>query len=329
MAYQNVTMPRMDSLTSLNRADACVLPAGARVDHLPMADGWPIRRLRLAARDGTAPRGALLFMAGRADFIEKYLDAIVHWAAQGWTVTAFDWRGQGGSGRVLPDAMVGHIDDFALWTGDLEAIAAAWRAETPQGPHVAVAHSMGGHLLLRALVEGRIALDAAVMLSPMFGLNAGLLPDWTGEALAMTMCAAGLDCRAAWPDRPASPARMARLTHDPDYFAQELAWRDVHPELVLGAPSWRWLQQAYRSTRRLAADPALRRMPVPVLVLGTMADRLVLPASVARVSARLPDASLHLYGGEAAHELLREADGVRTDALARIDAFLGERAPAA
>lgn len=281
--------------------------------------------MRVPAVAGAAPRGALLFMGGRADFIEKYLEAIIHWTRRGWHVTAFDWRGQGGSGRVLPDRQVGHIDDFGLWVDDLEAIATIWRADVPVGPHVAIAHSMGGHLLLRALVERRIALDGAVMLSPMFGLNGGLIPAWLGEALACAMCALGRSKRAAWPDRPASPARMTRLTHDRARFADELWWREHAPALAQGAPSWRWLQQGYRSTRMLAADPALGTMAVPSLILGTVADQLVMPAAIARVVARLPDVDVHFYGGEAAHELLREVDAVRLDALGRIDAFLDAR----
>jgi lysophospholipase len=329
MAYQNVTMPPMDSLPAPPAAgNRRALPAGAVVDHVAMADGWPVRRMRLPAAAARA-RGALLFIGGRADFFEKYLEPLAHWSARGWHVTAFDWRGQGGSGRLLPDRKVGHIDDFATWVGDLEAIGRLWHGETDMaGPHVAVAHSMGGHLLLRTLVEGRIRADAAVLLSPMCGLNGGPIPAWAGEALATLLCAIGLARRAAWPDRPNSPGRMTRLTHDPGRFADELWWGATQPALTLGPPSWRWLQQAYRSTRRVAAAPALARMDVPALILGTRADALVLPAAMMRIAGRLPHARLHLYGEEAAHELLRETDRVRQDALARVDAFLDEHAPA-
>jgi aspartyl-tRNA(Asn)/glutamyl-tRNA(Gln) amidotransferase subunit B len=45
---------------------------------------------------------------------------------------------------------------------------------------------------------------------------------------------------------------------------------------------------------------------------------------VTQIAARLPDARLHVYGREAAHEILRELDPVRLDALGRIDRFLDE-----
>src|SRR5256885_5327523 len=39
-----------------------------------------------------------LFQGGRGDIFEKYLESFSHWKGQGWTITSFDWRGQGGSG---------------------------------------------------------------------------------------------------------------------------------------------------------------------------------------------------------------------------------------
>jgi lysophospholipase len=44
-------------------------------------------------------------------------------------------------------------------------------------------------------------------------------------------------------------------------------------------------------------------------------------------SKRLPHAETLIFGEEAAHELLREADGVRDQCLKRIDAFLDQHAP--
>ncbi len=329
MAYQTVTMSPMDSPPAPACADRRALPPAAVVDRLRMGDGWEIRRFRLPHVAARARRGALLFIGGRADFVEKYLESLCHWAGQGWDVTAFDWRGQGLSGRMLPQANTGHIASFEGWLDDLSAIAAAWRGEAPEGPHVVIAHSMGGHLLLRGLIEARLTADAAIFLAPMFGLNGGLVPARMGEAIATLACATGHATRPAWPSRPPSLRRMLRLTHDAGRYADEIWWREHCPDLALGPPSWRWLQLAYRSCRGLASDPRLRGMRVPSLILGTVADQLVLAAATSRIAARLPDVRLHLYGGEAAHELLREVDAVRQDALARIDAFLEEAAPAA
>ena len=73
-------------------------------------------------------------------------------------MTAADWRGQAGSGRLGEDATTGHVEDFQVWLDDLAAFWRDWQASTP-GPHVLAAHSMGGHIVLRALVERGIVQE--------------------------------------------------------------------------------------------------------------------------------------------------------------------------
>lgn len=298
------------------------LPADARVSHWRAADGWPLRRFDWPG----AGRGAILFQAGRGDIFEKYLESFAHWHAQGWSVSAFDWRGQGGSGRLSPAPNVGHCDDFAPWIDDLSQLWAQWDAPRDR-PRVVMGHSMGGYLTLAALLERRIDADAAVLIAPMLGLRSPV-GAWMGGAVAALMRRLGDPARAAWKghERPGAPDRQRLLTADPDRYADEDYWYGRDPSLRLGPPSWAWLAEAFAATARLRADPRLATMRTPVLTLVADHDRLVDPRAAAAVTARLPDALLVRFGAESAHEILREADGVRDRALAAIDAFLAERA---
>lgn len=298
-------------------------PAGGQLDYWRTPDGWPIRRYRL----GSGERGRMMIIGGRGDMIEKYLEVIHHWATRGWSVTSFDWRGQGGSGRMTDDPMCGHIDDFATWISDLEALTAQWRAEG-HGPTVMLGHSMGGHLLLRALAEGLPAPDAAIFVAPMLGLHTAPFPRAAAVMLANVMLLLGQGRKQAWTQKEGSvrqrQMRQKRLTHDPDRYADELWWRDHSRDIALGPPSWNWVAQALQSTRNLADDSVVTKLTVPILILGTRADCLVDPAAIVRMARRLPHARLHLYGPEAAHEILRELDPIRLDALSRIDSFIDE-----
>ena len=318
----------MDSPVSVPPAfDRRAWPMDGRLDYWTAPDGWPLRRYRL----GEGTRGQLLMLGGRGDMIEKYLEVIDHWASQGWAVTAFDWRGQGGSGRLGSDPLCGHIDDFAKWVCDLEAFVTDWRAQA-EGPCAIVAHSMGGHLLLRALAEGMSPPDAAVAVAPMMGVHTAPLPRWLAVLIARTMCALGFSQRQAWTQKENSERQRAmrqkRLTHDPERYADELWWRDHSRDVALGSPSWRWVVEALRSTFALERGGKLGRITTPLLILATKADRLVSTPAIRRIAARIPGARLHVYGPEAAHEILREIDPVRLDALRRIDDFLDEAAPA-
>ena len=153
----------MEATDAIRRA----LPPEAIVSEWQAPDGWPLRRYD---RAGARGRGRILFQGGRGDVFEKYLEAFDHWHAAGWSVTSFDWRGQGGSGRLSPDRHVGDIDNFASYIRDLRAFWQDWQADG-QGPTVAIGHSMGGFLLLQGLVSGAITPDALVLVAPMLGLK--------------------------------------------------------------------------------------------------------------------------------------------------------------
>lgn len=304
------------------------VPAGAAEARWTAPDGHEIRRIDWSA--GTVPRGSLLFLPGRGDAYEKYLEALDHWAGKRWSVTACDWRGQAGSGRLGGDAVTGHIDDFATWVEDLSALWASWRAERP-GPHVLIGHSMGGHIVLRALAERRVDPDAAVLSAPMLGFAGPPLPGGLLHAAARLMARIGNPARPAWKwsEKPGQlPAdRSALLTHDEDRYADEVWWREQRPELVMGPGSWGWVAQAYASMRLLDRPGVLERIETPILLVGTSADRLVSWRAIARGARRLPQAELAAFGPEARHEILRESDAVRNRALAEIDGFLDRTAP--
>ena len=182
-----------------------------------------------------APRGSLLFLPGRGDYYEKYLETLAHWVARGWRVTALDWRGQGGSGRLGVDAITGHVEDFALWLADLAAFWRQW-SEDGREPRVVVAHSMGGHLALRAVAESLIDPAALVLAAPMLGL-VGRVPGAAMHQVAWIMAAWGDARRPAWKwnEEPGDKLawRMRMLTHDANRYADELWWREHRPE-----PPW-------------------------------------------------------------------------------------------
>jgi lysophospholipase len=304
-------------------------PPGATIGRWHARDGWPLRIFEWPAA-APQPRGSILFQGGRGDIIEKYLEVLHHWHGARWNIVSFDWRGQGGSGRLTQQPNVGDIADYAHYIDDLSAFWSEWSARTP-GPHVAMGHSMGGHLILRGLVEGAITPDAAVLVAPMLGLHAPIGPRF-GEGVARLMSALGDPVRAAWKsnERPHTrTTRQALLTHDPDRYQDELFWHGEDASLVTGPPSWRWLRQSFASTRALLAEPRLAEMDTPVLMLVADADQLVDPRAALAHAARLPDVRVVRFGSESAHEILREADPVRARAIDEIDGFLAERAPPA
>lgn len=108
------------------------IPANAKETTWKAEDGWEIRRIDwLQSGDLASVRGSILFLPGRGDHYEKYLETLDYYAQAGWNVTSVDWRGQGLSGRYLDNPHVGHIDDFATWIADIRYFTQNGRRKGP------------------------------------------------------------------------------------------------------------------------------------------------------------------------------------------------------
>lgn len=317
---------------STRRIDRKAIPADAKEGFWTARDGQAIRRIDWPAMTGDpaheAMRGSILFLPGRGDFYEKYLESLDYWHCEGWHVTALDWRGQAGSGRLSAHPDIGHVEDFSVWLDDLAAFWSDWVVATP-APHVIIGHSMGGHLALSALAEKRINPVAVVLSAPMLGFLTPGPNRWLHKV-------AGALCRFADPARPAwkisekpgttAAARNTLLTHDNERYDDEAHWKAVRPFLGMGPGSWRWVERAYASMLVLDAPCLLESIQTPVLLLAARHDGLVSWKAIEQAARRLPRAQLITWGREARHELLREADPVRDKVMAAIDEFLDRMA---
>lgn len=317
----------------IRQIDRRAIPDHAIESEWTARDGHAIRRIDWATpaepAGSEAPRGSILFLPGRGDFYEKYLESLDYWNVEGWRVTALDWRGQAGSGRLSAHPDIGHVEDFTLWLDDLAAFWSDWVASTP-APHVIIGHSMGGHLVLRAVAEKRINPVAVVLSAPMLGfLTPG--PNRLVLKVAQAMCRFGDPARPAWKisEKPGTTAaaRNTLLTHDKSRYEDEARWKVQRPYLGMGPGSWRWVERGYASMVALDAPGLLESVDVPVLLLAARHDGLVSWKAIERAARRLPRAQLVSWGREARHELLREADPVRDKVIHTIDDFLDRMAP--
>lgn len=266
-------------------------------------------------------RGSLLFANGRSDFIEKYLEVYADFRARGWDVTTFDWRGQGGSRGPGEERVEAGFEPFVE---DLAALLAGWRQARP-GPHVAMAHSMGGHLLLRTIIDRKPTLDAVILTAPMLNVNSAPIPLRLAPDIADTMYWLGFGKVPMWKAPPAMLApggrRNRNLTHSRERYEDELFWWHARPDFNTGPPSFGWMRAAFRSRDATLTPEKLGQVTLPILIIGAEKDRLVSADAIREAAALLPNAELEMMP-DAAHEILRDSDEIRARAYARIDAFL-------
>ena len=297
------------------------LPPGATLAMRAMRDGWPVRTISWPGSDPT--KGSILLMSGRGDFIEKYAETIHDLVDAGWGVATFDWRGQGLSGRLGDAPEKGHADSFDPWLADLDELTGWFHTALP-GPWFGMAHSMGGHLLLRRLADGGGGFARVVLLSPMLGMLAPPVGPVIARIMAgfMVMTGRGGDyVRGGGPRIKAAPGsdRQLLLTSDPDRYADEAWWAEREPGLSMGSATYGWLAAAFASLVRLFAG--LGQVITPVLIMTPGDDRLVDNAAT-RSAQRVISGSVLVEVPGAGHELLREASDIRAQVLARATAFL-------
>jgi len=297
--------------------DAAAPPAGGRAFWFEGVRGF---RLRGAVFAAPSPVGSVVLSGGRGEFIEKYLETIGEWVARGYTVLAHDWRGQGLSQRLDAVRLKGCADGFDDFISDFSRLMELCGADLPE-PRIAFGHSMGAALTVAALARGQEGFAAAAVTAPMFGVLVGRNP--FARPVARLMARAGFRHAYVEP-RPADPFALGFagniLTHDPDRFARVQRQLAAHPDLALGAVTWGWVDSAFALTGRLARDPMVARLSLPVAVLTAGQEGLVDNAAVGRVTRRLPGARL-THVPQARHEILMETDDVRAVFWREFDAL--------
>ena len=285
---------------------AAPIPAGGGAEWFIGAGG---ARLRAALfRTGGEARGSVVLSPGRTEPIEKYFEVAARLTARGFAVLIHDWRGQGLSARLAKDSR-GHAHGWRDFVVDYGALIAAFEARLPR-PWIALGHSMGGCLTLLALAEGETRFSAALLSAPMLGLHTGKVPPAMARTLAATLTAVRLGAGLASREDAVAPFADNILTHDPDRYRRNVEQVAAWPQLMVGPPTWGWIDFAFRATDELARGAGAPAIRIPLVVAAAGDERLVDNAASQSVTARVPG-SRYLVVPGAFHELMQESDAVQ------------------
>src|SRR3981081_2264885 len=115
-------------------------------------------------------KGTVCVFTGRGEQIEKYFETVRDLRDRGVAVAMIDWRGQGHSSRRLRDPRKGYVRDFSDFEVDVETFVQQLVLPDCPPPHFALAHSMGGAVMLRVAHAGKRWFDRMVLSAPMIDL---------------------------------------------------------------------------------------------------------------------------------------------------------------
>ena len=288
-------------------------PDGGRAYWLRTDDGV---QLRASVWDG-GEKGTVLIYPGRCEYIEKYGRTARVVVERGYTCTAIDWRGQGLSDRLLKDPSIGHVSKFTDYQKDVAAYLAMARQMGLPEPYYLLAHSMGGCIGLRHLIDGS-PFPAASFSAPMWGITIATSLRKIAHVLPLVATRIGLGGRRTPTTGPASyqleaPFENNMLTTDPEMWAYMNRQVREEERFRLGGPSLTWLAESLFETRSLAALP---RPDVPAHASVGDREKIVDTDAIVDIMGDWPGGTLTRIEG-AEHELLLETPEVRSAFLER------------
>jgi lysophospholipase len=320
----NVVDPNGPSLANV---PSNPVPDGARVGYFKTSDNVQLRYATWPKSDG-AHRGTICLVQGRTEFIEKYFETIADFRRRGFAVATFDWRGQGGSDRLIGNAKLGYVDKFEDFWTDLRSFHGEILLPDLPPPFYLVGHSMGGLAALFAGINDRMMFDRVFLSAPMLALDrqplgmAGMAR--VGETLSFLGLGQMPVGRKA--DKPASEATFPNnpLTGDMIRYMRAVDVIRARPDLEIGVPTVRWAASAFGAMAEVGQDNFPARIRVPLLMLAAARDEVVSSAAIEHLGLRLRTGR-HVVIAGARHELFMETDTIRGQVLAAFDAFITEQ----
>ena len=299
-------------------ADIAGGPDGGAAHWLTTSDGL---RIRVAHWNKADAKGTVLIFPGRTEFIEKYGDAAKEFEKRGFASAAIDWRGQGIADRMTSNRAIGHVGEFTDYKYDVAALMAhATELDLPR-PYFLVAHSMGGGIGLRALMNG-LDVKAAMFSAPMWGMQMSLPVRPFAWVLSTLSLVFGFDKKMV-------PGQMEdgyvlreefsanTLTNDPEVWAMLGRQLEAQPDLGLGGPSLRWLNKSLHELRDLSQMPS---PATPCLTFLGTDEVIVDPQPIKDRMKAWTNGKLRIFQG-GKHEMLMDLPEMRGQVFDETVAF--------
>jgi lysophospholipase len=300
------------------------VPSGATPGYFTARDGISIR---FARWDTTAERrlGTVCLFQGRTEFIEKYFETITDLRRRGFAVATMDWRGQGGSSRLLKNPAKGHAETFAHHDDDVQRFMKEIVLPDCPPPYYCLAHSMGGHLVLRLAQTKVCWWDRIVLSAPMIhfaGSDRGNSVRCTISEAAALFGLGDAFIPGGKPDVwEANSFEGNKLTSDRLRYERAQEVVQAAPYLGIGSPTLGWVAAACASIGTINSRVFMETIKVPILIVAAGNDQIVSTPAIERFASRLKNCTRIVLAGSR-HEILQERDQLREQFWAAFDAYI-------
>lgn len=323
----------------------------------PKGTDAPIIRYAHWVPPAGSNKGVVVHFNGRTEFIEKNIYTYKDLLDRGYEVWALDWRGQGFSQRQIDKKQKHDIDSFDKYVKDAAYfIDKVTNTKNSNGKKILLAHSMGGQIALRYLLEAPDTFDYAVLSSPLIGLPIDAWYIKAGNWLKRntffaSSCVMGKP--AIWNDNFKDGNACRYVNQESDIYKalydkketkkyshdfSKIAEIDCligssidangpeKPDLRVACPTTRWLYEAFDSTEKVMEKA--NKLETPVLIVRTVPDTAVDNDAQNEFCDKAQNCTIHDVKGKEniddppGHELLVETEDIRKEFFGHFDRFL-------
>ena len=286
--------------------------------------------------EGSQKRAICVLLNGHTEFLEKYQEVADELRARGFEVVSLDWRGQGASERRSYGNRSGHVGNFEEYVFDLaslmlQSVEPIQRGRSSPLPVIALAHSMGAHILLRYLHDHPRRFACAVALAPMLDVQTGKYSPIATRLITAFFNMSKPSTRFVFGVEERDPLELQfednAVTSDRGRFERTQTLIKAQPFLRIFGPTFGWLGAAFQSMARLKRKSFGQDIATPLLIFGAGRDRVVHVEAIREFVKNLPNAR-YVEIADAEHEILMENDAIRARFWAEFDAFVNEKLPA-
>ncbi len=217
-------------------------------------------------------------MPGRNECIEKYFETATNLSERGFATAILDWRGQGGSDRLMRDPQRGHVQSFQDYVRDLDQFFEEVVLPDCRGPYYILAHSTGALVALLATPSLINRVQRMVLIAPFLSYKGIPLSISTVRRVTSLLCHLGLGrLYGAWGPRPrrTPPFATNRLTTDIARYRRNAEIYETYPQLALGGPTIGWIRAAAEAALRVKDPEFMARIQIPVMFVAAGADEIV------------------------------------------------------
>jgi len=269
----------------------------------------------------SSENGAIVISNGRTEAVVKYKEVIYDLFRNGYSVYIHDHRGQGFSGRMLPDGDMGFVDEFEFYIDDMKYFYDNFVARNEHDKVFLLAHSMGGAIGAAYLEEYPDDFIAAAFSSPMLGLSfptclavSLLTGDEPEYALGNTNYDEGLN---NFEENTLTGSRI-RYSRMNNIFEE-------NPKARLGGATYQWVNKSCAQFEVIFDN--IEKIETPLILFSGKKEEIVSPSDHNDFISELNQLGKKANGfsvSGAKHELLIETDDIRISVMTKVLDFYSE-----